>query len=212
MIPHRYTLALLLASNLLGGCGSAARNGTAFQPLPVPKLRYETATAQVFVKDERKGVSRDRIFDTPVFSWPGDGEARALPASPELHAEMAALLKRWVPRVGSDRLYFEVYLHRADAGWAAHWFSEDAWATVELRVCAIDGTDNGVLLAGRAWSTADSSSADVTDSEPAQLFDLAVLSAWGRWVQSDQVISQVNRALAEKRRWGRLLHPAVCEH
>ncbi len=166
----------------------------------------------MFFKDERKGVSKNRAFDTPFFSWPGQGETRALAASPELHAEMAALLKRWVSRVGSDQLYFEVYLHRADAGWVANWFSEEAQATVELRVCAIYGVDNSVLVTGRTWSGAEAYSADITDGEPARLLDAAVLNAWGRWVQDDRMIALVNQALAEKRRWGRVLHPVACQH
>jgi hypothetical protein len=212
MPSRRRSFALLLVSIVMGGCGSAARNGAAFETLPLPKQRFETETAQVYFKDERKGVSQSRTFDTPVFSWPGDCETRAVAGSSEMQAEMAALLKRWVPRVGSDRLYFEVYLHRADAGWNAYWFSEEAWATVELRVCAIDGTDHSVLFAGEATSYANASSMDVTDSEPARLVDAAVLNAWGRWVQSDRVIAAVNQALVEKRRWGGLLNPVSCEH
>lgn len=205
----RCSLAFPLVG-LLGGC--AAHHAPIFEPLPVPKYRYETETAQVFIKDERKSVSHNQNFATPIFSLPGDGESRALAASPDLQREMAALLARWVPRAGSDRLYFEVYMHRADAGWVAHWFDEEAWSTVELRVCAIDGTDNSVLVTGRAWSSANVESADVSDGEPARLLNAAALNAWGRWVQSDRVIARVNQALNEKRRWGRLLRPVSCQH
>lgn len=206
----RSQLALLAASLLACACGSASRTGPAFEPLHPPTSRYDTETAQVFVKDERRGVSKDSAFDTPFFSLPGDGESRAVPISAELPAAMAALLKRVVPRVGSDRLYFQVHVRRADAGWVAHWWDEEARATAELRICAIDGTDNGVLLDGSSDSFAYATSADVTDGEPARLLDTAMLHAWARWVQSDSVIGAVNRALAEKHRWGRLLAPVSC--
>src|SRR6478609_4230627 len=162
------SLLALLASMVVCACGSASHNGAAFEPLHTPKARFETETAKVFVKDERRGVSPQRAFDTPVFSWPGNGETRAIPASSDAHASMAALLKRWVPGVGSDRLYFEVYVQRADAGWVAHFWSEEAWAAVEVRVCAFDGTDNSVLVAGRSHSSANAHSADITDGEPAR--------------------------------------------
>jgi len=211
MLFARSQLALLVASLVSCACGSASRNGPAFEPLPAPKSHYDSETAQVFVKDARKGVSSQRTFDTPFFSFPGDGETKALSPSSESHAAMAALLRRAVPRLGSDQLYFEVHVQRADAGWAAHWFSEDAQANVDLRICAIDGTDQSVLFAGSSRSSAEASSADITDGEPAQLLDAALLNAWGRWLQNDRVIAAVNQALAEKRRWGKLLHPVSCQ-
>jgi len=210
MIFCRSWLLALMASGLLCACGSALRNGPAFEPLPAPTARYDSETAQVFVKDERRGVSKDSAFDTPFFSLPGDGESRALPISAEVETAMAALLKRLVPRVGSDRLYFQVYVRRADAGWIAHWWDEEARATAELQICAFDGTDNSVLAAGSSESFAYATSADVSDGEPARLLNTAMLHAWARWVQSDRMIVAVNRALAEKHRWGRLLAPMPC--
>jgi hypothetical protein len=191
-------------------CGSAFRTGPAFEPLPAPTARYDTDTAQVFVRDERRGVSRERAFDTPFFSWPGDGAVRPLAISSEAEEQMAALLQRSVPRLGSDRLYFEIHVLQANAGWRENWFSEEARANVELRICAIDGTDNSALIAGASRSSADAKSADITDGEPAKLLDAAVLNAWGRWLRNDRVIAAVNQALTEKHRWGRMLHAASC--
>jgi hypothetical protein len=210
MTRARSLLCGLMLSAIVCACGSGSRGGRAFEPLPAPTKRYETESARVFVKDERRGVSKDRAFDTPFFSWPGVGETRAVPISSELNSKMAALLQQLVPRVGADRLYFEVYVQRADAGWIAKWFSEEAQATAELQICAMDGTDNTVLVAGTAHSAADANSVDVSDGEPGQLLDAALLNAWERWLKSDSVIASVNRALAEKRRWGRLLSPTSC--
>src|SRR4051794_34428987 len=109
MISRPRLLAPLFASVISCACGSASRIGLAFEPLSAPRARFDTESAQIFIKDERKGISQNRTFDTPLFSLPGNGESRPLATTPELRAEMAALLKRWVPQVGSDRLYFEVY-------------------------------------------------------------------------------------------------------
>ena len=65
MLFARSQLALLVASLVSCACGSASRNGPAFEPLPAPKSHYDSETAQVFVKDARKGVSSQRTFDTP---------------------------------------------------------------------------------------------------------------------------------------------------
>ena len=210
MIFCRSRLVGLMAGCLLCACGSASRNGSAFAPLPPPTSHYDSETAQVFVKDARRGVSKDSAFDTPFFSLPGDGESRAVPLSAEVQAAMAARLKRLVPRVGRDHLYFQVYVRRADAGWIAHWWDEEARATAELQICAFDGTDDSVLAAGSSDGFAYATSADVTDGEPARLLDMAVLYAWARWIQNDNMIAAINRALAEKHRWGRLLAPVSC--
>jgi len=210
MLIGRSQFVGLMASLVVCACGSASRTGPAFAPVRPPTSHYDTETAQVFVKDERRGVSKNQSFDTPFFSWPGDGESRAVAISAETQAAMAAILKRLVPRIGKDRLYFQIFVQRADTGWVAHWWDEEARATVELHICAIDGTDNSVMVVGSSDSFAYATSADVTDGEPARLLDTAVQHAWARWVQNDSTIAAVNRALAEKRRWGRLLNPQSC--
>ena len=210
MVSGRALLVGLTTSWLVCACGSASRSGPAFEPLHAPTSHYDTETSQVFVLDKRRGVSRDRAINTPFFSWPGQRRFKAITISSESKARMAELLKRLVPRLGSGQLYFEVCVQQANAGFIANWFSEEAQASVELRICAIDGTDNGVLIAGTSDSSADAKSADITDDEPAKLLDAALVNAWGRWVQDDRVIAAVNQALTEKRRWGRVLHAASC--
>ena len=202
----RSILGLGLGALLLGvlsGCsGTTQQAGALFTPLPKPTAQLDSESAQVYVLDPRKGVSTRRRFETPFVSLPGMHDERPLAVSARAKQRVVDALSRVVLRVSNERLYFEVQIVEAQAGWRAHWTTEEAYASTALRICVMDGLDHTGLLTNNVTGWAYRWSADVTDHESADLLDAAVVDTWTRWLRTDRAIDAINRKLDEKHRTG----------
>jgi hypothetical protein len=170
------TAAALLGA--LSGCASSS--GTLFEKHPYPATPVAAKLVQVSVHDARE-TKVEGTFDTPIMSMPGDGEERPVQLLPSTVEEMRRRLSR-VIRDGERGIVVEIVVKSGSAGWRTTWSSETAFTKVNLEVTFRDAASGRAVAStfGEAWG--EVSSWDVTDEEPSELFQAAVLAAFDRAV------------------------------
>lgn len=171
----------LLAS--LSGC--ASRSGNVFEKHPYPPTPLEAKLLDVSVRDARESRA-EGTFDTPIVSTPGDSEERPVEVLPSTVDAMKARLSHYI-RGGGREVVVEIVVKSGSAGWKASWTAETAFTKVHLEVTFRDPVSGRAIAItfGEAWG--EVSSWDVTDGEPSELFQAAVLAAFDRAITQSLV-------------------------
>lgn len=192
-ISHAVGLVSIGLGLLSQACISSA--GTVFEPARMPKLHVEARAAEVKLVEERMHVSTERVFDTPFFSWPGDGAERELKLGPRVNDRLQNQLDALLLDSAPGALTVEVHVLLAKAGWHESMTAESAFTNVALGICVFDASDHSLLLGGFQDGWARVNRADVADRQPAELLDLTVTRVWEQWL-NDRNIAQINAAVA----------------
>lgn len=166
-------------------CTSTA--GSVFEPVEYPKRGLHARVKEVRVRDDR-AATREQTFDTPIVSYPGQNEERPVQLTRATVTEMERRLAKLMPGGGRE-VAADIAIVGGNAGWKASWTSETAYARVRLTIDFKDATTGAKLATafGEAWGSR--SSMDVTDGEPAELFQAAVLAAFDRAVTNPTVVA-----------------------
>jgi hypothetical protein len=183
------TVAVVLLTGL-SGCTS--RSGNVFEKHSYPSTPLEAKLVDVSVHDARE-TQVEGTFDTPVISTPGTGEERPVEVLPSTVDAMKARLSRYV-RGGARAVVVEIVVKSGSAGWKASWTAETAFTKVSLEVTFRDAASGRALAStfGEAWGEVNSW--DVTDGEPSELFQAAVLAAFDRAVTQSLVREILSRS------------------
>jgi len=165
------------------GCTSTA--GSVFEPVAYPERGVAARVREVRVRDDR-AATREQTFDTPVLSYPGQNEERAVQLTRATVAEIERRLGKLM-KGGGREVTADIMIVGGNAGWKATWTSETAYASVRLTIDLKDAATGAKLASafGEAWGSR--SSMDVSDGEPAELFQAAVLAAFDRAVTHPMV-------------------------
>ncbi len=172
--------SLLVAWLALFGVGCTSTAGTVFEPVAYPSRPVSAHLKEIRVRDDRQ-ATRQQSFDTPIVSYPGQNEQRPVQLTAKTVAEMEKRLGKLVTG-GSREIAAYVSIVDGHAGWRASWTSETAYARVRLTIDFKDAATGAKLSTafGEAWGSR--SSMDVSDEEPGELFQAAVLAAFDRAV------------------------------
>jgi hypothetical protein len=164
-------------------CTSTA--GSVFEPVQYPEHGVPARVRDVQVRDDR-AATREQAFDTPIVSYPGQNEERPVQLTPATVTEMRRRLAKLMPGGGRE-VTADIAIIGGNAGWKASWTSETAYARVRLLIDFKDAGTGAKLASafGEAWGSR--SSMDVSDGEPAELFQAAVLAAFDRAVTNPMV-------------------------
>lgn len=177
------------------GCTSSA--GTIFEPVQYPRRSIHARISEVRVRDNRL-ATKEQTFDTPIVSMPGQDEHRPVQLTPATVAEMERRLGQLVFG-GPRQIAADIAVVDGHAGWKASWTSETAYARVQLIVDFKDASTGAKLATafGEAWGSR--SSMDVSDGEPSELFQAAVLAAFDRAVTNPVTTGVLSSASAQSR-------------
>jgi hypothetical protein len=207
---NRLAVAVLVPISVLAaamnalGCATDCR-GALYAKLDHDPQRYDYGV-QTVLRDARRDVSPERMFDTPTLSWPGQEEERALPLvnlESRLRASVAQRFR------GDRNMLLLVRVEQAVAGWRATMFSEIEFARAKLAAQILDPSDQAVLatLSGVSW--AECSKPDALDEGPAQLLDLVAVHAFEQMLDQRAIFDGALALLREKYRHRQALETAL---